>query len=56
MAWQTVESNTIQLEKRLNQWTAIETAQSNNTRVDKWFNQTICSSKLEYNTKKILDT
>ena len=31
---------------------AIGTAQSNNMRVDKWFNQTVCSSKLENNTKK----
>ena len=47
-----VQSNTIQLEKRFNQYTATGTVQSNNVRVDKWFNQTICGSKLENNTKK----
>ena len=31
---------------------ATGTVQSNNIQVDKWFNQTICSSKLENNTKK----
>ena len=52
MTRQTIQSNSIQLEKLFNQSTATGTVQSNNILVDKWLNQIICSSKLENNTKK----
>ena len=49
-----IQYNTIQLKERFNQYTAAGTVQSDNTRVDKWFNETMCSSKVVKSTKNNL--